>query len=292
MAEPEIVLEWWRDALGYCIEEAIPPSASRREVPTGNMMAALQSGPLPWSDVMLPERLFQSGDPGRPQLIRRQGGTLVPYRPTDTIDFIFREFVNTPCTDQGALSFVNRFGLLDIGGPDPLHPAPLDAEPVAGIISNIRTMNDVIDGLSVGETLDRAVLAQTLGADGVRLAYLKAVLTVDEVSGLPKVTFAPLSLMAALWLHFGQTLQNDTTVLRRCLQCNALFDAGVGTGRRKDLKFCTDAHRAMFNNRRLSERRTEALDQALGTHAVSQPKPLPADDSESRLRKRPRRATA
>jgi hypothetical protein len=257
MADPEIVLEWWRDALGYRIEEAIPPA------PRGNMLEALRSGWTgsfpPWYDVMLPERILRSIDPGKPQQIRRQGGTLVPYQATDALDFIFREFVNTPCTDQGALSFVTRFGLLSCGGPDRQH-GPVDAEPVADIIHNIQLMNEVIDGLSVDGSLDRAALAQTLGADGIRLAALKARLTVDEVSGLPKVTFAPVSLMAALWLHFGQTLQNDSVVLRRCLQCNVLFDAGVGTGRRKDSKFCSDAHRALFNNRRLSERRTEALD--------------------------------
>jgi hypothetical protein len=280
MADPEIVLEWWRDASGYDLLEptsdqgeriealfkAKPELSDRATDPDMpiNALAAMQRGVMV-PDVTLPERLFQPVDQGKPERIRRKGGTLVPYRPTDTLDFIFRDFVNTPTNAEGVLSFVNRFGLLYYSDRDQLHE-----EPVSKIVANIEFMNAVIDEISAGEHADKVLL---FGADGTNLANLKARFTLDEVSGAPKVTFVPLSLMAALWLHFGQILSSDTTVLRRCLQCNALFDAGVGSGRRKDSKFCTDAHRALFHNQRLSERRIEALD-------------------EARSRKRPRRGAA
>jgi hypothetical protein len=249
MHDPEIVLEWWRDASGY---ELLEPTPDDHEA-SKNALLALSRGEI-MPDVTLPERLFQPVDQrGKPERVRRKGGTLVPYRPTDVLDFIFREFVNTPTDGRGVISFVNRFGLLYYSSPEQRHD-----EPVSKIVANIRFMNAVIDELGSGERADEVLF----GADGTNLADLKARLTFDEISGSPKVTLVPLSLMAALWLHFAKVLSSETIVLRRCLQCDALFDAGVGSGRRKDSKFCADAHRVMFNNQRLSERRVIALDQA------------------------------
>jgi hypothetical protein len=253
----KIILEWSRDALGYRLLKPAPRVS----------LAALSRGEIVL-DVTLPESL-RAVDRGETDRICRQGGTLIPYRPTDALDFIFREFVNTPPNSVGVLSFVSRFGMLRYSGPDQQHE-----EPVSTTITNIEIMNSVIDKISAGKAANKAFFeGMPLQPDGLVLSDLKARLTFDEVSGAPKVTYATLSLMAALWLYFGQLLENETTVLRRCLQCNALFDAGVGSGRRKDSKFCTDAHRTLFHNQRLSERRIEALDQ-------------------TRSRKRPRRATS
>src|SRR5580692_293689 len=109
----DISLEWSRDALGYRLVEA-PPPAPTPELPM-NMMGAMQQG-LIVPDLTFPELWRASSRADQPERIVRAGGSLVPYRPTETLDLIFREFLNADPTAEGVLDFINRFGPLTCSG--------------------------------------------------------------------------------------------------------------------------------------------------------------------------------
>jgi len=57
----------------------------------------------------------------------------------------------------------------------------------------------------------------------------------------------PTSLMQALWFQLGEVLTSNVR-LSTCLHCGQLFEAGVGTGRRADAKFCSDEHRTLYHS--------------------------------------------
>jgi hypothetical protein len=42
--------------------------------------------------------------------------------------------------------------------------------------------------------------------------------------------------------------------VRRCLRCGQSFQVGVGTGRRLDAKFCSEAHKIVFHSLARAER--------------------------------------
>jgi len=48
----------------------------------------------------------------------------------------------------------------------------------------------------------------------------------------------PPTLLDAVWLQFGQALASNAQ-LRQCDHCGKWFEAGIGTGRRADAKFCS-----------------------------------------------------
>jgi len=59
-------------------------------------------------------------------------------------------------------------------------------------------------------------------------------------------------LRDALWLQFGQAMMREGQ-LRLCPHCAHWFETGLGTGRRKDARFCSDEHRVTFNSLKRSK---------------------------------------
>ena len=59
-------------------------------------------------------------------------------------------------------------------------------------------------------------------------------------------------LLDALWLQLGQALTVSAKI-RQCEHCGNWFEAGRGTGRRLDAKFCSDEHRIAFNSLKRSK---------------------------------------
>jgi hypothetical protein len=66
--------------------------------------------------------------------------------------------------------------------------------------------------------------------------------------GKVQLRLTPSSLLSALWYQLGLKLSGDTNV-RTCRLCNAIFETGVGTGRRLDAEFCSNKHKVEFFNR-------------------------------------------
>jgi hypothetical protein len=236
---------WFRDAQGFRLEDfdrCQPPT----DVP---QIKVDHSGRLTGFDegILIPEgfsRLFpyNEGDDFPPQRIVPNGGSRVPYQPSNNLNEILFELLNTAPTAEGALDFVNRFGPMGWAGFTENW-----GEAVTTAIGTIRLMNRVIN---VWPTRgDNTAIGQILGPDGFSLlGVLNTRLIYDQPKKTPRIQITFKHLSTLLWAHLFELLTSKDTVLRRCAYCNDLFSAGTGTGRRLDAKFCRDEHRAMFHN--------------------------------------------
>jgi hypothetical protein len=78
---------------------------------------------------------------------------------------------------------------------------------------------------------------------------LTASLSPNPVTGAWELRLQPPTLLDAIWLQLGSDLTGNAA-LRACAQCGEWFEAGAGSGRRADAKFCSDHCRIEFNNQR------------------------------------------
>ena len=192
--------------------------------------------------------LIQSGSPlaGRPARIVPCGGKLVPCRPFDKADGLYRIFANLGRTAEGLLDFVNRFGpLTDEGNRE-------TGEEVPFAFCEADAMREV---LSCPMT-ERAAYFSRFGDKGLAWSRIDVALAYNPVTGKPQFRLTPPMLVNALWLELGQALSSDASI-RDCLHCGGWFEAGPGTGRREDAKFCSDAHRIAFHSRKRGKGRPE-----------------------------------
>jgi hypothetical protein len=221
-----IDFEWWRDAKGYCLVDAMPPKEPR------------------------PEGLILVGYSGEPQRVVRLGGALLPYRPLAEFgDVLFVEFARSAHDPHGVLDFIERFG--------PLTEAGLDAgqgEDVSRLIEHAEAMHSWLDACRNG---NMAALPRMIGPEGIRLSRIDTVLTVDPITRAPRIRLTTESLLAALWLQLGQAL-SEGAVVQQCRHCGTLFEAGPGTRRRVDAKFCSEEHRIAFNSLKRSKGKDHA----------------------------------
>jgi hypothetical protein len=224
-----IDFEWWRDDAGYRYVPAAPGNPEPCE------MSALYQMIAP---IM--------GRAGKPARIVRRGGKLVPYRPFDKVDGLYKIFARLGTTGEELLDFVNRFGpLTEEGNRD-------SGEEVLFTFACAQSMREV---LSCPKT-ERGAYFARFGDKGLAWSRIDAVLAFNPMTGKPQFRFTPPTLVNALWLELGQTLSSDASI-RNCLHCGGWFEAGPGTGRREDAKFCSDAHRVAFNSRKRSRGRSE-----------------------------------
>ena len=70
---------------------------------------------------------------------------------------------------------------------------------------------------------------------------------VTEHDGM-RLKVSPECLRDALWLQLAQARTGGSADFRECLLCQTLFATGIGTDRRADAKFCSDACRIKFNS--------------------------------------------
>jgi hypothetical protein len=90
-----------------------------------------------------------------------------------------------------------------------------------------------------------------MGQTGLHCATAEVSVVVDSVTGRPRLSYKVGSLYEALWLQLGQKISSGHD-LRRCAFCGEWFEAGAGTARRADAKFCSDEHRINFNSQKRS----------------------------------------
>ena len=163
----------------------------------------------------------------------------VHCRPLDSSQTLFRTFASTATTPEGVLGFVQRFG-------------PLMCNPfwdrVDDVIHHARRMQDTL----------KWVAAQPRRRPSDREAYfgpgatLDAWIAWDEDTKGPVLKLRVRRLIDGLWLQFAQAVMRDIQI-RACKHCGGLFETGVGTGRRRDAKFCSDEHRIAFNSLKRSK---------------------------------------
>ncbi len=221
-----ISFEWQRDPQGYRLVGADAMSFTR-SAPSSTFRLPFGEAPL-------------GRDAGPRQRIVRRGGQLVPYRPVDEFGFLFKHFVNAAGDAQGLLGFVEKFG--------PLTPAGLKTEqgdPVAPILEHAAAMREYLGHYHAdGRELIERIAVQH---GGITLTGTVVKLGLDFEANSPRFQFYPRSLLDALWLQLGQVLANDVAI-RQCQYCHEWFEAGPGTRRRTDAKFCSDRHKASFHS--------------------------------------------
>jgi hypothetical protein len=217
-----IDFEWQRDDAGY---DYVPAAAG---TPSPSEMSPLYA--------IISEGLSLAGRPAR---IVRRGGNLVPYRPFDGVNGLYRIFANLGTSDRGLLDFVNRFGPLTKYGNSETGEEVLFGK------NHAESMRDLLSC----STEERGTYLSRSGEAGTSWSHLDVALAFNPVTGKPQFSFKPPELCNALWLEFGAALVSDAS-LRNCLHCGGWFEAGPGTGRREDAKFCCDSHRIAFNSRK------------------------------------------
>jgi len=181
--------------------------------------------------------LMKSG--GRPARIVPCGRKLVPYRPFDKLDGLYRIFAHLGTTEEGLLEFVNRFGPLTKEGNREC------GEEVLFAFSHAEAMNDILSC----PLKERGAYFAPAGDKGLAWSRIDVALAFNPETRKPQFRLTPPTLVNALWLELGQAISSDASI-RNCLHCGAWFEAGPGTGRREDAKFCSDAHRIAFNSRK------------------------------------------
>jgi hypothetical protein len=223
-----IDFEWSRDAEGYDYVPAAPGKPTDSEM---SPLYRLISESLPIL-------------PGKPARIVRRGGNLVPYRPFDEVDKLYLIFASLGATDQGLLDFVRTYGpLTDFGNSD-------TGEEVLFAIGHAQVMRELLSC----SPEERAIYFSRFYPRGVAWSRIDVALTYNSVTGKPQFRFMPPTLINALWLDFGFALSSDAS-LRNCLHCGRWFEAGPGTGRREDAKYCCVAHQIAFNSRKRTKGR-------------------------------------
>ena len=226
MAQLLIDFDWWRDPKRYRVVDVPLPKGRLVPIPLG-----FRVRPDAWERAR-----------GSAQLIRRRGGELEPYRPVDRWPDLFKVFASIATTPEGVLDFIERYGPLTQAGLD-----PRKGDDVSVVMAHAETMADLLVDVSEGDT-DLIV-----GSQGLPLTDIEVALVMDPASKMPRLEMVPKSLLSALWMQFGQSISPGANI-RRCQHCRALFEAGVGTGRRKDAKFCSDEHRITFNSLKRTNR--------------------------------------
>jgi hypothetical protein len=168
-------------------------------------------------------------------------------------------FAKTPATPEGLLGFVNRFGRLT--AEEGADGKPIFGDNVKHMLTYVRSMSMALEMLRgqignlpkwPGGPFEYDLPTGHHVSGGIPLSgKLRASLAPDPVSGALQLKLQPPSLLDALWLQFGQAITSNAE-LRSCGQCGKWFEAGPGSGRRKDAKFCSDTCRIEFNSHKRS----------------------------------------
>jgi hypothetical protein len=225
MLRTAISFEWKRDPQGYRLVG---------DAPSLTRTAPLSAFHLPLGETQ------PSRDASRQQRIVRRGGQLVPYRPLDEFGFLFKHFVNAASDAQGLLRFVEKFG--------PLTPTGLKTEqgdPVTPLLEHATVMREYLGKRHA----DSHGLIERIAVQhgGINFMGMTVKLDLDLEAKAPRFQFYPRSLLDALWLQLGHGLANGVSI-RQCGYCHELFEAGSGTRRRADAKFCSDRHKVFFHS--------------------------------------------
>jgi len=126
---------------------------------------------------------------------------------------LYLEFAKAQSPEQ-LLHFVGRFGRLTNNDEG----------------DNVRSLLSGTKGMSAALELMRGMIGNLpKWPTGRRFEY--------ETPSLGKIA-GGIPMLDALWLQFGQALTSNAQ-LRQCDHCGKWFEAGVGTGRRADAKFCS-----------------------------------------------------
>jgi hypothetical protein len=213
--------EWHRDSKGYRLERLFPP----------------------WKGMPLLryEKPLAGYDPSAKPIwvVQRNGGKLLSYRPLAEVDTLYSVFASIKTRDD-VLHFIEKFGSLTEGGAE---LGCGDSVPI--ILEQAEMFRDWLSA-------QRGNRKRFVSRINKSLTPINEGLTaslVADAQGEVHVRLTPLDLLGALWLQLALKVAGKETI-RACLHCGHWFEAGAGSGRRLDAKFCSDAHRIEFNSRK------------------------------------------
>src|SRR5215472_6002697 len=220
----DIDFEWQRDSAGY---DLLPAAAGKPRKPEPRPLF----GPI---SIFPPA----DKDPDTPARVIRRGGSLVTYRPFEDFGTLCMTFASIAKSEEGVVDFISNFGPLTKSGHDQQH-----GQPVPEVLECASVMWRL---LKRSEKAPRA-LFELMGVSGRPLTNVEVRLVGDPGVNSLRLRLRPRSLLDALWLQLGLKLSGGGAI-RECELCGGWFEAGPGTGRRLDAKFCSDAHRVTFNS--------------------------------------------
>jgi hypothetical protein len=219
----EIDFEWAVDQAGYDWVSGGPLDPNEEN----SLIGQLQS--------------LVAGRPLRPDCIVPRGGKLQTVRPF-RVPGLHRYFAANATTPEGLLRFVSQFG-------------PMTAD------GNRECGEEALIGICAAETMSKLLADYAsspadcfarFGEGGLAWSRIDVRLAFNPITRRPQYIFTPPTLVNALWLELGQAVTSDAQ-WRQCVHCGGWFEAGPGTGRRADARFCSDEHRIAFNSQKRSK---------------------------------------
>jgi hypothetical protein len=150
----------------------------------------------------------------------------------------FRIFARVATSDARLLDFVQWYGPLTWDGWD-----ATKGDIVELVMHHARAMRELLTATAEGRPPSSDGGPVYIGSDST----VHAAVIWDPATKSPRWCFRPNTLLDALWLQFGQAVTRGAR-LRACEHCGAWFEAGAGTGRRADARFCSGEHRIAFNS--------------------------------------------
>ncbi len=208
---------------------------------------------LDWARDPKGYRLAETGRPKMLRIVRNGAGqdpeNLAYFQPLASTDSLFEVFANIATTPEGALEFVRRYGPLTPDGWD-------SGDQVYLVTSQAERMREILRVWAKKKNhLHMPRRSQKSFGLPIRVhpddtgpsSSLEAKVFWDPLDKTLKWELRPRTLLDALWLQFGQALTSGIQI-RQCEHCGDFFEAGRGTGRRLDAKFCSDEHRIDFNS--------------------------------------------
>jgi hypothetical protein len=217
--------EWSKDAKGYRLvdpEPARPP-------------------PIVHPDFQfeIPPTLLEKI--GKPQRVVPNGGNSVTYRPLNKFGELYKAFASVRAPEDVRL-FMQNYGPLTEAGLQPDR-----GEDVSFVLEHAEAFRSWLNA-SKGR---RTKVAALIGNESVKFANLEASLKIGP-SGVLQLRILPKNLLSALWVQLAETLAGGAKI-RSCTHCGQWFEAGPGTGRRLDAKFCSEEHQIHFNSLKRSK---------------------------------------
>src|SRR6516165_6944065 len=152
-------------------------------------------------------------------------------------------FANTCTTADGVVKFVNQYGPVTQLGND------IDrCDNVKKVIHQAKLMQEIWKRSAGGQQWPKEWAKP---GRITTISSIDAAIVWEPVSRLPRWQLRPKLLLDALWLQLGQAL-TGRALIRQCEQCHRWFEAGRGTGRRADAKFCSEEHKISFHSHKRS----------------------------------------
>jgi hypothetical protein len=159
---------------------------------------------------------------------------------------LYARFADLDGKEKSCVEFANAWGLLTTESPN-------RAERLDGWRKEIQKMKGMTNALRVKDDVPGRILRMKPGSRGVEISLpaIKVTLLpgeadIDGMIGRPKLLLGPSNLLDAMYLQLGKFVSSGG-VLRKCKQCEQLFECGAADSRRSIAVFCREKCKNRFH---------------------------------------------